>query len=66
MLINLFNSPKIFVNITVIPVNFYCFIFCFEFHYPIVDISVNYHYVHFLRSVVIGEIVVTKNEKKNT
>ena len=65
MLINVFNSPKFFVNITVIPIYFYCFIFYFEFYYRIVDISVNHHYVHFLRSVVIGETVVTKNEKKN-
>ena len=50
MLMNVFNSPYFFVCISVIPVHIYYFIFCFEFHYPITDIIVNYPYLLFLRS----------------
>ena len=54
MLMNVFNSPYFIVNITVIPVHFYSFIFCFKFYNPIVDIIVNNLYADFLCSRKTG------------
>ena len=39
ILMNIFNSPYFFVNFTVIPVHFYCFIFCFKLYYPIGEVT---------------------------
>ena len=35
---NVFNSPYFFVIITVIPVHFYCLIFCFKLYYAIGEV----------------------------
>ena len=63
LLRNAFNTPHIFVNVTVIPVHTYYFIFYFKFYYPIVDIIVNHIYALFLRSRKPIQNVVTKIEK---
>ena len=63
MLMNVFNSPYYFINIPVIPVHFYYFIFYFRFYYSIVDI-VNHLYFFSVR-VKPMQNVVTKR-KKNT
>ena len=51
MLMNVFVCPYSLLNITVIPVHFYYFIFFwFELYFPIVDIIVNHLHLLFLRS----------------
>ena len=42
--------PYSFVNITVIPVHFFLFHFCFKFYYPVVNIIVNHRYLVYFRS----------------
>ena len=66
MLMNVFVCPYSFVNITVIPVHFYYFIFCFKFYYPILNIIVNDLYLVFLRSRKTNTKCCDKNEKKPT
>ena len=61
---NVFNSPYFFVNITIVPVHNYYFVFCFKLYYPIVDIIVNHLYVFFLRSRKTSTKCFNKN--KNT
>ena len=56
------NSPYFFVNVTIIPVHFYYFIFCFIFYYPIVDVIVNHLYVLFLRFRKSNKKCCSKNE----
>ena len=51
-----------FVNITVIPVHFYYFIFRFKFYHPIADI-VDHIYVLFLRLRKTNTKFCNKNEK---
>ena len=63
MLINVFVCPYSFVNITVIPVHFYYFIFGFEFYYPLVDIIVDHVYMLFLLSLKPIQNIVTKMKK---
>ena len=46
-LMNVFVCPHSFVNIIVIPLFFYYFIFCFKFNFPIVDIIVNHPYLYY-------------------
>ena len=46
-LMNVFVCPHSFVNIIVIPLFFYYFIFCFKFYFPIVDIIVNHPYFYY-------------------
>ena len=65
MLMNVFVCPYYFLNITVIPVCFYYFNFCFIFYYPIVDIIVNHLYLLFFRSCKTNTKCFHKNEKKN-
>ena len=48
MLMTVFNSSYFSVNISVIPIHFYYFIFCFKFYYPIVDTSPATLYLLFL------------------
>ena len=63
MLMNVFVCLYSFLNITVIPVHFYCLIFCFKFYYPTVDIIVNHLYLLFLRSRKTNTKCCDKNEK---
>ena len=63
MLMNVFVCLYSFVNITVIPVRFYYFIFSFKFYYPLVDIIVNHLYLLFLRSRKTNTKCCDKNEK---
>ena len=64
IIMNVFACPYSFVNITVILVHFYYFLFCFKFYYPIVNIIVNHLYLVFV-SVHVKPIqnVVTKTKK---
>ena len=66
MLMNVFVCPYSFVNITVIPVHFYYFIFCFKFYYPIVNIIVNHLYLVFLRSRKTNTKCCDKHEKTHS
>ena len=66
MLMNVFVCPYYFLNITVIPVCFYYFNFCFIFYYPIVDIIVNHLYLLFFRSRKTNTKCFHKNEKKTS
>ena len=63
MLINVFICPYSFVNITVIPVHSYYFIFCFKLYFPIV-ISSSITFIYYF-SVRIKPIQnpVTKTKK---
>ena len=63
MLMNVFVCPYSFVNITVIPVHFCYFIFCFKLYFPIVDIIVNHFYLLFTRSRKTNRKCCDKNEK---
>ena len=67
MLTKEFVSPYSFVNINVIliPVHFYYFIFCFKFYYPIVNIIVNHLYLVFLRLRKANTKCSDKNEKNH-
>ena len=64
MLMNVFVCLYSFFNITVIPVCFYYFNFCFTFYYPIVDIIVNHLYLLFFRLRKTNTKCFHKNEKK--
>ena len=59
ILMNISNSPYFFVNFTVIPVHFYCFIFCFKLYYAIGEVTLTF--LFFLREKPIQN--VTKTQK---
>ena len=60
ILMDVFNSPYFFVDITIIPVHFYCLNFCFKLCYCIVEITFT-----FLFSVCLKPIqIIKKNIKK--
>ena len=62
ILMKIFNSPYFFVNFTVIPVHFYCFIFCFKLYYPIGEVT--FMFLFFVRKKPIQN--VTKTQKTDS
>ena len=60
---NVFLYPYSFINITVIPVQFYYFIVWLQFYSPIVDIIVNHLYLLFLCLRKTNTKCFDKNEK---
>ena len=65
MLMNVILYPYSFINITVIPVQFYYFIVWLQFYSPIVDIIVNHLYLLFLCLRKTNTKYFDKNEKKS-